>query len=245
MKSTFFGLLLIILSANLIAQQQSERFYSDKNYKKYISPLTGYKYNAISVSISEPFISKTLDIHYQRRITPRIWGEAGLSFGLGRMSSEFVKSYIGYFSLTRETANLDLKFADPDLFMDFDPNFNIQMGGGYKLGIYRSILGIAPYNTISYGLQFHHRTMTLEYGVNSKSQNKFLDNTSKLKSNSVLLNFMYKSNVAGPVGFDICLGLGPAFLNLSDSKPYTPTKLNKVAMDYAVQVRLFFAFLKF
>lgn len=227
-----------------IGQEKTGRFQTDKNYKKYISPLSGYKYNAISVGISEIFTSKSLEFHYQRRITPRIWAEAGFMLGIGTMSPSFTNSYIAYFGQAYKITNLKIEFNNPSYQGEYIPENGVRFGNGYRFGLYRSIIGIAPFNTVSYGIQYTTRKMDVFHEGTNFGQGGNVLNSSKVNSNSIFATLMYKSNVVGPVGFDVCLGAGPSFLNVSGGEPVSVKKANSVTLDFTLQIRLFFAFLK-
>lgn len=227
------------------SQENTGRFKTDKNYKRYINPLSGYKYNAISVGISELLVMKSFDIHYQRRITPRIWAEGGLMFGIGSMTPEYAGGIMTYLGMARESTNWTFETLDPAFRGDYFPENGIKTKNGYRLGLYRSIIGIAPFNTISYGLQYVSRKLDVQHLVSNSTSSNEIMNTSLCKSNSFLASLMYKSNLAGPIGLDVCIGAGPTFINISGGNPVAIKKINYVAFDYSLQVRLFFSFLKF
>lgn len=226
------------------SQEKTGRFQTDKNYKKYIGPLSGYKYNALSVGISEIFTSKSLEFHYQRRITPRIWAEAGLMFGIGTMSPSLTNSYLAYFGQAYKITGLKIEFTDPSYQEEYIPENGVKFGNGYRFGLYRSIIGIAPFNTVSYGIQYTTRKMDVFHEGTNFGQGGNVLNSSKVNSNSIFATLMYKSNVAGPVGFDVCMGAGPSFLNVSGGEPVAVKKASTVVFDFTLQIRLFFAFLK-
>lgn len=241
-------LFLLTLSWGMLQAQNnsSKRFQKDENVKKYFSPLLGVKSNAIGVGLSELFVNKSLDIFYQRKINHHFWAEIGFCKGMGEFVISNEEQQVPLLGISRfgkfdKYGLINLTGTVPYIFED-----TMVIGNGFRVGLYKSIVGVAPLNTVSYGIQYATKSATYSYSLDS------LNNTevyckSKMKVNSIMASLIYKTPIYGPIGFDVSWGMGVSFIsqNSIDNKfnPLKGAKLTK--FDYSIQLRMFLAFLKY
>lgn len=222
----------------VVGQASDKKFRPDKNISKYINKRNSFKTNAIYLSVSDYVFNQSIHAGFQRRITNWYWAELGFSSGMKSLSVEdHWAAFMGYGRYGIQT------FNKPDLAnMRLE---SIQEKLGIQLGLYRTIVGLPPVNSVSYGFlikkqSFHH---DFEY---ENSGTSAINDTISASMNLIGIapTLVYKTILLNNIGFDVNIGLGAAFIShAKDNNPHNVLSGKKYTkLDFNFKIKLFYAF---